>query len=727
MKKILQILIIFHLILLCAVTSSARDRFLKDNILEDRDARWQITAEKMNYFEKDGIYKAEGNVVITRNGQVLSSEKAIYNEKTGIVEVSKDVRLESNGDIIAGERGIFDLNNHNGQIIKGRIFLMENHLYIHGDIMEKTGPNTYLVKGCKVTTCDGVTPAWSITGSEVKVTVEGYGTVKHATFRIRDIPVLYFPYAIFPAKTKRQTGFLPPRAGYSDRNGIDMEVPFFWAVSEQADITLYERYIEKRGFMQGAELRYVAENDSKGMFLFDILSDRLEEKNMDNLEEVELSPFPRNNETRHWLRGKTDQDLPFGLKARLDADFLSDQDYLKEFGGGLFGYKARPDLANEYGRPVDDFYSPTRRSALRIDHDGEEYSLQAITSYYQRPENPINDNTAQPVGGLSFTALPRPVPGSPLFIEFDTDYDYIYREAGQKGHSLSFTPELSYPMWLGHYLEFKPSVGFTRDTQWLEDNTENIKQQSRDIYNMQARVGTILDRSFDLKWRTINRVKHKISPSITYDFRGHKDEDRYRPWFEPVDVEEDINRITLAIENILAARYESKKGDVTYSQLGTFSLSQGYDVEEARRDDEPWRKKEIFEPLVGVLAFSPFPQLDIDTEARWDHYDDDISFADVSLEFTMNRAGGRKDTYSLDYQYTKGENENLNYSLNINFAYGFSAGSSLKRDMKVGHNLGRSYWLDYQAQCWGMRLITENLDGVDSIMVTFQLLGIGGL
>jgi len=42
--------------------------------------------------------------------------------------------------------------------------------------MEKTGPNTYVVKGCHMTTCEGDKPDWSITGSEVEITVEGYGT-----------------------------------------------------------------------------------------------------------------------------------------------------------------------------------------------------------------------------------------------------------------------------------------------------------------------------------------------------------------------------------------------------------------------------------------------------------------------------------------------------------------------------------------------------------------------
>ncbi|MFH1349359.1 MAG: LPS assembly protein LptD [Pseudomonadota bacterium] len=726
MKYRIHILVFVLLALLHANLSLAED-IIRDRILRDKKAHWQISAERLSYIKNEGLYIADGDVVITREGQRLSSAKAKYNENTGIVEVTGNVRLEVNGDILTGERGIFDLNNHNGQITKGLLFLKENHYYISGDVMEKTGPDTYRVRGCRLTTCDGSKPDWSITGSQVEVTVEGYGTVKNAVFKIRDFPVFYLPYAIFPVKTRRQTGLLPPRIGYSSRNGMDTEVPFFWAISDQMDATFYERYMGERGFMQGLEYRYVADDDSKGIFLFDILSDRIENKDVKNPDEAEISPFSRSNTTRYWLRSMADQQFPSGIQARLDTDFVSDQDYLKEFYGGLFGLEARPALNGEFGRPMDEIYSPTRRSALRLSRDGQDHSLQALASYYQRPENPANDQTPQPLGGMNFTILPRPLPDLPLFLKFDTDYDYIWRDWGQKGHRLSFTPELSYPMWVAPYLEFEPSINFTRNTQWLDETSDNFDQQSQDVYDFRTRLSTILERTFDFEMRNVKRLKHKFSPSLIYEYRSHKDEDRYRPWFEAVDWEGDINRITLALDNLLDARKENDKGEVSYAQWGTFSLSQGYNPEEARRTEEAWRGKQPLEPLRGILTLEPFSNLKFDSQARWDYSRDDISFADLSLELSMDRAGGRKDSYEIDYRYYAEGIEYLNYRININLLYGFSTGTALKRDLTLKENLESIYWVQYDSQCWRVRLIAGSLDGIDSVMVTFGLKGIGDL
>jgi LPS-assembly protein len=107
------------------------------------------------------------------------------------------VRIETDGDVITGKEGTFNLNTQTGEIIEGRLFIKANHYYLSGSQMQKTGENTYVINNCTITTCDGDNPDWTITGSEVKVTIEGYGTVKHSAFRIRDLPFIYMSRTCF--------------------------------------------------------------------------------------------------------------------------------------------------------------------------------------------------------------------------------------------------------------------------------------------------------------------------------------------------------------------------------------------------------------------------------------------------------------------------------------------------------------------------------------------------
>jgi LPS-assembly protein len=705
----------------------AVDQFMKGGSFEKKGGPWQIVADKLSYNEKEGLYTAEGHVVITGQGQVLSAQKATYNEKTGIAHVSGNVVLEMKGDTLRAERAVFDLKSNTGQITKGRLFLRENHFYINGETMEKTGPDTYKCSRCLITTCDGKIPDWSISGSEVKVTLEGYGTIKNPVFRIHDLPSFYFPYSIFPAKTKRQSGLLLPRLGESDVNGFEIELPIYWAMTDQMDATFYEHYMAERGLMQGFEYRYVADEKSQGTFLFDILKDRIEEKDLSNSDQAAIGPFPRTNDTRYWLRDRSNQTLPLGMSAKLDLDYVSDQDYLREFQTGLYGYQARPDLASEFGRPLEENTSPYRRSTLRLDRDGEEYSLQGRASYFDLVENPASNDSSPGIGGAEFSLLPRPLFGSPLFFRFQSDYNYLWRNTGIKGQQVSFTPAVSYPLWLGRYLELEPSMAYARNTQWVEDPVLGNDTQARDVYDFQTRLGTNLERVFDMRWGEVTKLRHKLSPSLVYNYREYRNPGNYQTLFEPSTQDGKFNQVTLGFDNLFDVRKENAKGEVSYQQWGRLSLTQGYNIEKPTGNNVPENEKNDFLPLEGFLSVSPLYPLTLQAEVEWDHYVRDFTYANTSLAFHVKRSGGKEDSYAVEYLYLKDGNKGFNFSANINLLYGLSVGISQTRDLRADNSVGQSIWLDYQSQCWGVQVVDQSSLGLHSFMIMFRLGGLGEL
>lgn len=715
---------VFFLCLFTARASVADERFSRERFLGEEEGAWEITAKSLSYDQKEETYEAKGDVVIKRADQALYAQEAIYSKKTGIAKVSGNVRFEVAGDILRCEQGTFNLNTQTGEIHNGLLFLRENNFTITGDVIEKLSEDTYRVKDARVTTCEGPKPAWSFAASEIKVTVEGYGKAKNATFRIRDVPVFYFPYLIFPAKTKRQSGLLMPMAGYSDLNGVGFQLPFFWAISDQTDATFYGRYMSKRGYMQGIEFRYVAEQESKGIFLFDILSDKIKEKDLTDPEEAKVSPFPRTNSTRYWWRSKTDQDLPYGLLARLDLDYVSDQDYLREFEGELYGVKIRPDLVEEFGRPLEERYSPTRRSAFRLGHDGESYSLQGGSLYFDRTTNPPNDPTPEPLGALNFNLLPREVPLLPLFFKFDTDYGYIWREVGTKGHRASFAPELSYPILGNRYLQFDSSVRYIGNAQWYDEPFENIDEQFRDSFAVQGKLSTLLEKIFPFEWRNTKQLKHKVMPSLVYDYRTPPDEEEQSPWFEPIDVLGRVNRLAFTLETFLDARNENEKGERSYRQWANLFLSQGYNIDEARHDPLPGEKKQPFEPLAARMTVKPFPNLYFLGSTAWDWDMDKFTFLNLTLDLSVPRSGNRKDVYRIDYVDQEGTNDSLNFLIDVNLTYGFSAGVLLNRDLVADQNVYSSYWLGYQRQCWGVKLSLEKQLAVTRFLISFDLIGL---
>ena len=688
-------------------------------------APWHITADRIISLAEEDLYLAIGRVVISRGDQILRADRVTYDKRSGLVQAEGNVKMSTAGDILRCEKGSFNLKDKTGHILDGTLFLISNHYYIQGKEIRKTGPATYIIKGCRITSCDGESPDWSITGSKVEVTIEGYGTVRHAGFFVRHIPLLYFPYIIFPAKKKRQTGFLAPALGYSRRDGLDFELPFFWAISDQTDATFYERYIRERGLKHGLEFRYITGADSKGAFLYDVISDKREEKDMYNEDDLKISSYPRENKTRYWFRGRADQRFPFEIVARLDGDFVSDYDYLREFGEPSLGLESRARLDKESGRPLEEIHSPTRRSALRISRDFQDYSLQALSSYYQRPERPEEDTTAQPLAGLGFTILPKRIVNLPIFFSLGSDYGYIYRDTGQKGHRLTISPSINYPLWPIPYLELEPSLRYFVTYEWLDEYQGHKGKQTEDAYELGLRASTILERIFNIRKGKITSIKHKFQPAVSYTLRPHQDEEDYNPWFEEVDTFGRLNSISLSLDNYLDVRREDERGRPTYSQSAMFSLIQDYDLDEATKEEVPGEERQPFRPLRGSLTVTPHPGLDLRATAIWDHYQQYVSSSSVALDLTVERSANRQDRYVIDLVYSRHTTKNLNYQLNIHLLYGLSVGASSRRDLIVKHAIENSYWIDYQSQCWGLRLLYEDLDEDRRIMFFLRLLGIG--
>ncbi len=77
----------------------------------------------------------------------------------------------------------------------------------------------------------------------------------HTTARIKDVPILYTPYFIYPIKTERETGFLVPNAGYNSELGAYIQPKFFWNIDVDQDATFASLIAANAPALHSAEHR----------------------------------------------------------------------------------------------------------------------------------------------------------------------------------------------------------------------------------------------------------------------------------------------------------------------------------------------------------------------------------------------------------------------------------------------------------------------------------------
>ncbi len=470
------------------------DRLVKD----DPQLPWQITADEISYDDRAQRYVATGNVRITKGDRRLTADEVRFNHRTMEAEAKGHVVLVAGGDMLFGDQVEIDLENQTGTITQGTIFLHENHFYIRGEKIEKLGEREYAIQKASISSCDGESPAWRITGRKLNVEIEGRGVVRHAALWARDVPVFYTPYLTFPATTERKSGLLMPEFGTSDRKGNRLLVPFYWAINEQSDMTFYNDYMVERGNKMGGEFRYVTDPFTRGTAMYDYLNDdKIDDGKSTNSDDYGYPDdnFLRRNETRYWFRMKHDQGLPFGFRGRLDLDLVSDQDYLTEFRRGLTGFEETRDyFRNEFGRDLDDYNDPVRINQAVMTKNWHHSALTGgiiwlDDSTKQRADDlPSVDTTLQRLPFLVWDAAKQPLGSTGLLFNADTEWQSFYSDDNTKGLRFDVHPRLYLPFSLGDYLYIEPSAGI-RQTAWFIDRYQDVSD------DQQRRLENQLDRS----------------------------------------------------------------------------------------------------------------------------------------------------------------------------------------------------------------------------------------
>ena len=92
-------------------------------------------------------------------------------------------------------------------------------------------------------------PLWQIKAARIiHDTGEKMIYFENAHVEFFGTPMAYFPYFSTPDPTvKRKSGFLYPVALYSSIYGAGVQIPYYWALAPDYDLTITPRLMSRRG------------------------------------------------------------------------------------------------------------------------------------------------------------------------------------------------------------------------------------------------------------------------------------------------------------------------------------------------------------------------------------------------------------------------------------------------------------------------------------------------
>ncbi len=699
---------------------------------------WHLEADEVTYDGRQEFYTARGNVHLRSETQAMSADEMRYDPLTHRVILEGHVRLQRGADWLEGERANVDTETQAATIERGRGFLAKNHFYFSGPVVEQTAPQVYHIERGAFTSCDGENPSWHFRATDLDVTVDGYGFAKDALLYAGPVPLMYTPYLVFPAMTERQSGFLPPQLGSGRQLGWDMDLPFYWVINDSADATLYTHYMSRRGVMEGAEFRYAASEESKGVFRFDYIHDL---DPPDQQRQIKLGGTDPgllgDYQDRWWWRSKQDFTLPEGVKGKMDVDLVSDPYYLREFTSGFSSFKESNRLFRQtFSRDLlNDDTSIIRESTLQANKTWTTQSVNADFHYFQNLNKSENGETLQALPVVTYGLIQQPVLGGPFFWQTDASYVDFYRPNGIRGQRLDVQPRVALPLRWDPYLNLEPSVA-VRETLYLLDQVEESEQngqdpghrETRELYDIQVKTSTDLANVYPVELGSWTKVRHTLRPEVVYEYIPSVDQDNL-PFFDSLDRIPGVNRVTYSLTNFFSARKE-EKGKVTYLDALRLKLSESYsfDDPETLLNGEIVKQGRRFSDIGLETDLTPSPYLSLTYKTQWSPYDVDFTSHEVYATLRDPRGDSLSGTYRkrepLEEQVPVDE---IDAALTVKLTEGLTFFVRRDYSFTLNQNIETEYRVTLARQCWGVMVSYVDKPDDQRISVGFTLTGIGEL
>jgi LPS-assembly protein len=231
----------------------------------------KVLSDKQYRMTKDNKFEAIGNVIISQGEDTIYGEKATLHADTGEVLVEGNVRYVGAAVTLYGTKLKYNVKNSALEIDNARI-ISENFVVL-GKKISRVKKGEFNAIDAEYTTCKDCPESWSIFGQNINVTVGQYIRIKHAYLKAKGVVVMYIPYVILPIKNNRETGLLFPKFGLDIQVGGRFQLPWFWAISDHADMTFTPSYFGSRGWGGEVELRHTPKDglwyQYDGLFLRD--------------------------------------------------------------------------------------------------------------------------------------------------------------------------------------------------------------------------------------------------------------------------------------------------------------------------------------------------------------------------------------------------------------------------------------------------------------------------
>ncbi|WP_151449118.1 LPS-assembly protein LptD [Lacisediminimonas profundi] len=456
---------------------------------DESDAPTTVDAERLSG-RPDREISLERDVEIQRGSMTLNADRADFDIVDDRVRATGNVRLRNFGDRYTGEELNLKLDTGEGYVVHPTYRLENNNAQGSAERLEFESRDRAVIEQGNYSTCEGPDPDWQLRAGKLTLDRErDIGTARNAVVIFKGVPLLASPYLSFPMTSERKSGLLPPSFGTSSRGGLQIQMPYYWNIAPNRDLTLYPRIIAQRGFQMGAQARYLGQTYSGQTRFEGMLDDQLAGR------------------SRYAISSVHSQQLTPQLALSTNINAASDGNYPNDF--------------------TNTITTSTQRILLRdasLGYAGAGWTAYARASGYQVLQDPLSPivKPYERLPQVGLVASRVDVKGFDL--GFDSELTRFAHPTFVQGTRMVVNPRVSYPLiYPGFFVT--PSASVHATSYNLTNQAAGLPTTfNRVLPTLSVDSGVVFERQTALMGRTLTQT---LEPRLYYVYTPYKDQSQF--------------------------------------------------------------------------------------------------------------------------------------------------------------------------------------------------------
>jgi LPS-assembly protein len=381
-----------------------------------------------------------GRVKVRQDARSVTADSVTYNNKTGRVAVKGGVDFEDPKLRVNSDTGSYDINGA-ANFDRANFQLMDRNGRGYAKDIDVLPDGKLSLSQVRYTSCPVGNEDWMLQASSLNIDSKAQeGTARNVTMRFKDVPIFYTPYISFPVGDERKSGLLFPSFGHSGNNGFEIEVPYYFNLAPNYDLTLTPGLLSSRGVQLGGQFRYLSQN-SHG--------------------QIDTTFLPNDaqlHSDRSYFRFIDITDFKEGFRLDTDIASVSDSSYFEDFAVG-----SDQTSVTFLERRADFLYYD---DAWRIRGQLQNFQTIDITVPTTCPPGTPPTVPVASCDQRPYSRVPRiqanalwPVPGTHFELALDSEAVNFVRETGPTGVRFNVAPEIRWSS-RGRGYFFEPAIGY---------------------------------------------------------------------------------------------------------------------------------------------------------------------------------------------------------------------------------------------------------------------------